>query len=62
MYYNSRVVISQISGTFNYQLMPKYPCKGICNPLNSQLETYKTDTCKYSDFYHSIYLNNKNCN
>lgn len=43
------MAISQISGTFNYQLVPRYPCTGICKPLNGRLETHKADTCKLSD-------------
>ncbi|CAH1726699.1 unnamed protein product [Aphis gossypii] len=42
MYYNSRVAVSQISGTFNYRLVPKNPCTKICNHLDGRLETYHT--------------------
>ncbi|VVC39678.1 Hypothetical protein CINCED_3A011772 [Cinara cedri] len=50
VYYNSRVVVSQISGSFNYQLMPKYLCKEICKPLSGRLETYKTNTLIFNSF------------
>ncbi|XP_026817904.1 uncharacterized protein LOC113556886 [Rhopalosiphum maidis] len=42
MYYDSRVAVSQISGTFNYRLVPKNPCTEICYHLDGRLETYHT--------------------
>lgn len=45
MYYNSKVAVSQINGTFKYQLVPKMPCTKMCKSLNGRLET--NHTCKY---------------
>ncbi|XP_022172881.1 uncharacterized protein LOC111035538 [Myzus persicae] len=41
-YYDGRVAVSQISGTFKYRLVPKNLCAEICNPLDGSLETYNT--------------------
>ncbi|XP_029346211.1 uncharacterized protein LOC107883599 [Acyrthosiphon pisum] len=41
-YYDGRVAVSQISGTFKYRLVPKNPCVEICNPLDGSLETHHT--------------------
>ncbi|XP_050520158.1 uncharacterized protein LOC126893739 [Daktulosphaira vitifoliae] len=59
LYYDSQVIIAQISGSFKYKLVPKDPCTDTCMVLKGRL--IKNDILMFNSFlweFHYLPLNN----